>query len=64
MASKLPLRPIRIEDSLYNKICFIADLEERSYNAEVTYILKCFVQQFEAKHGPIPLPASGQQGST
>lgn len=57
MASKLPMRPIRIDDALYNKICYVANLEERSYNAEVTYILKCFIQQFEAKHGPIPVPS-------
>lgn len=64
MASKLPMRPIRIEDGLYNKICYIANLEERSYNAEVTYILKCFIQQFEDKHGPIQLPVPSRQEST
>lgn len=63
MASKLPMRPIRIDDNLYNKVCYIANIEERSYNAEVTYILKCFVQQYEAKHGPIPIHAQDQQES-
>lgn len=54
MASKIPMRPIRVEDSIYNKICYIANLEERSYNSEVVYILKQYIQQYEAKHGPIP----------
>lgn len=58
MASKLPLRQIRMEEELHKKLCYIAGLEERSFNAEVVYILKQFVQQYEAKHGPIQIPAS------
>ena len=61
MATKIPLRPVRMEDELYQKVCFIADLEERSCNAEIVYILKQFVQQYEAKHGPIQIPSSGPE---
>lgn len=58
MATKIPMRQVRMEDELHKKVCYIANLEERSFNAEVVYILKQFVQQYEAKHGPIQIPAS------
>lgn len=58
MASKIPMRQVRMEDDLHQKVCRIADIEERSFNAEVVYILKQYVQQYEAKHGPIVIPAS------
>ena len=54
MASKVPMRQVRMDDALHAKVCFIADNEERSFNAEVVFILKSFVQQYERQHGPIP----------
>ena len=56
MANKVKMRPLRIDDDLAGKVEAIADREERSFNSEVAYILKCFVQQYEAAHGPIPVP--------
>lgn len=55
MPSNVPLRGLRIDDALYQKICYLAGLEERSFNQEATYILRRFVADFEKAHGPIPL---------
>ena len=57
MASKLPMRALRIEDGLYEKVCQIAKSEKRSFNAEVAYILERFVQQYGAIQSPEPAPA-------
>ena len=53
MPSAVPQRGLRIEDELYNKLLYIAKLEERSFNQEATFILKQFVAEFEKKHGEI-----------
>lgn len=58
MPSATPLRGLRIDDDLYNKIVYIAKKEERSFNQEATFILRKFVQDFEEKNGPIAAPAS------
>ena len=55
MASALPLRGLRLDDELYQKIVFIAKLEDRSFNQEATYILKRFVSEYERSHGAIPV---------
>ena len=60
MPSKVPMRGLRIDDDLYNKLCYLAKLEERSFNQEAAYILKRFVADFEKQHGPIPSTAPDQ----
>lgn len=47
------MRPLRIDEELAAKITALANQDERSFNSEVAYILKCFVQQYEERHGPI-----------
>ena len=47
MPSKVPMRGLRIDDGLYNKLCYLAKLENRSFNQEAAYILKRFVAEFE-----------------
>ena len=55
MPSAIPMRGLRMEDDLYLKLKYIASKENRSYNQEAVYILKSFVEQYEAQHGPIPV---------
>lgn len=62
MASKYPIRPLRIDDTLYKKLCYLADKDERSFNAECTYVLKLFVEEQERKYGPIPVQAPDTEG--
>ena len=57
MPSKVPMRGLRIDDDLYNKLCYLAKLEERSFNQEAAYILKRFVSEYEKNHGPLPSSA-------
>lgn len=53
MPSSVPMRGLRMPDELYLKLRYIADKESRSYNQEAVYILKLFVDRYEAEHGPI-----------
>lgn len=55
MTNKMKMRPLRIDEELAAKINAIADTERRSFNSEVAYILQCYVQQYEARNGLIPV---------
>lgn len=54
MATKLQLRGLRIDDELYNKVCYVAELNERSFNQQATFFIKQCIERFEHDHGPIP----------
>lgn len=54
------MRPLRIDDELAAKITVIADREERSFNSEIAFILKQFVQHYEAQHGLIQVQSADQ----
>lgn len=45
---------IRIEESLYNKLKTIAEIEGRSVNNLNEFIIRRFVSDYEAEHGPVP----------
>ena len=45
---------IRIEETLYNKLKAIARIEGRTVNNLNEYIIRRFVTDYEAKHGPVP----------
>lgn len=45
---------IRIEESLYNKLKTIAEIEGRSVNNLNEFIIRRFVADYEAEHGPVP----------
>lgn len=60
MPSKVPLRGLRIDDELYEKICLLGKMNERSFNQEATFVLKQFVAEFEKKNGPLPVKPSAQ----
>jgi hypothetical protein len=57
MPSSVPLRGLRIPDELYLKLKHLAALSTRSYNQQATYILKRFVEEYEAIHGEIRVNA-------
>lgn len=44
---------IRIEESLYGKLKAIAKLEGRTVNNLNEYIIRRFIAEYEAKHGPV-----------
>lgn len=44
---------IRIEESLYNKLKTIAEIEGRSVNNLNEFIIRRFVSDYEAEHGPV-----------
>ena len=47
---------IRLETSILGKIKKIAELEKRSTNLQVEYVLENFVKDYEKDHGPIYVP--------
>ena len=55
MPSAVPLRPVRMEDDLYQKLVYISRFEERSFNQQIVYISRRFVEQWEKDHDPIDL---------
>lgn len=61
MPSAVPMRGLRIDDELYNKVVFLAKQEERSFNQQAAWILKRYVAEYERQHGPIRLQPDTQQ---
>lgn len=47
--------PLRLEETLYRKIKTLSQESNRSFNREVEYELRKYVEQYEAEHGEIPL---------
>lgn len=56
MPSAIPQRGVRLEDELYDKACYIAKLENRSFNQQVVYIIRRFIDEYESQHGKIVIP--------
>ena len=57
MPSTVPMRGLRMPDELYLKLKFIAEKENRSYNQEAVFVLRQFVEDYEAEHGVIAVDA-------
>lgn len=53
MPSNVPMRGLRLPDELYLKLRTIAERETRSYNQQAMFILKKFVEEYEAENGEI-----------
>ena len=53
MPSSVPMRGLRMPDELYLKLKHIAEKDNRSYNQEAVYILKCYVENYEKEYGTI-----------
>ena len=47
---------IRIDDEMLNKLHVVADYEGRSANAEVIYLIRRAIEEFEKENGKIQLP--------
>ena len=46
---------IRFEPELLYKITFVAKDNKRSLNAQLEYLAQLCVEEYEHKHGPIPV---------
>lgn len=44
---------LRLREEAYNKIHAIADIEHRSMNMQIEYILDSYIKDYEASHGPL-----------
>lgn len=44
---------IRIEDTMLDRLHYVADYEGRSANAQILVLIRDCIEAFEAKHGPI-----------
>lgn len=53
MPSNIPMRGLRMPDELYLKLRYIASKDNRSYNQEAVYILRKYVEEYEAQNGTI-----------
>lgn len=63
MPNKVPGKiasQVRLDETAYLKMKVIAERESRSANAQLEYFVKKCVAEYEAIHGPIVLPSSGQ----
>ena len=47
---------LRLPESLYEKIRYLAYLEHRSLNMEIEHALQTYIAIFEEKNGPLSLP--------
>ena len=55
MPSKKPIFTLRTEQETLDKLHILAELEERSDNKELEYILKRYIKQYEQEHGEIEI---------
>ena len=44
-----------VEQSVLDKLGYIAEYEGRTKNKQLEWLLRRFIQEFEAEHGPIEL---------
>ncbi len=47
--------PLRLNAELSKKLKHLAQADGRSFNKEVEFILKQFMAQYEAEHGPVSI---------
>ena len=45
----------RLDEEMLDKLHYVADYEGRSANGQVTVLIRRCIEQFEAKHGEIPI---------
>ena len=48
--------PLRLDDTLREKLRYIAEENSRSLNKEIEFLVKQHVAAYEKEHGEIPLP--------
>lgn len=55
MGNYFPPFSLRVSDELLAKIKAIANINKRSANKEIEFVLECYVKDFEKKHGKIEI---------
>lgn len=48
---------IRIDSELHHKLHYISKYDGRSANAQILYLVRCCIREFEKEHGEIELPS-------
>lgn len=46
---------LRLREDAYSKIHALANIEHRSMNMQIEYILDSYIKNYEASHGPLPI---------
>lgn len=49
---------IRIDEKMLNKLHYVADYEGRSANSQINILIRDAIENFESKHGEIPIEKS------
>lgn len=55
MKDNLSRYTLRVEQCVLDKLGYIAEYEGRTKNKQLEWLLRKFIQEFEAEHGPIEL---------
>ena len=50
---------IRIDEKMLDKLHVVADYEGRSANSQILILIRDCIEQYEAKHGEIPIGKKG-----
>lgn len=56
MATNKVQTGLRLHEALYDKIRMISTMEKRSLNNLIEFVLQKYVEDYEKKNGPVPLP--------
>lgn len=56
MATNKVQTGLRLNEALYDKIRTISTMEKRSLNNLIEFVLQKYVEDYEKKNGPVPLP--------
>ena len=56
MGNYYPPFSLRISEDLIEKIKRIAEINKRSANKELEFVIETYVKQYEKQHGQIKLP--------
>lgn len=52
---------IRIVSSVWDKVKFLAELDRRTINSEIEFILAQYVEAYEAENGPIEIQSDDSE---
>ncbi len=54
---------IRINAGLHYKLHYVAKFDGRSGNAEILYLIRQYIAEFEKKYGEIKIPKDGSDNN-
>ena len=52
---------LRLPETLFEKVRYLAYLEHRSINMEIEHALERYVESFEQAHGPLSVPTPPEE---